>query len=238
MPPVDAAEPTTAAPHTIGATPVERSFADGVRAGIPFALAGGVFAVTYGVAALPLLGAVPAVVMSMIVFGGAAQFGALTVLASGGGAPTAILVGTLINLRFLPMGISLAPSLPHRLRRRAAHSQATVDPSWVMARRPDGRYDIDFMLGASAAQYVSWVCGSALGVALGPLLGNTTQTLGLDAVFPAFMLGLLATELRRPGARVVAAAGAMIAIVLTPLLPPGLPIVAATAATLLGTRPS
>jgi predicted branched-subunit amino acid permease len=213
-----------------------RSFRDGVRAGIPFAVAGGTFALTFGVAARPVLGAIPAVVMSMLVFGGASQFGALSVLAAGGGPIAAIVVGTLINIRFLPMSIALAPSLRHRWYERVARGQAIIDPSWVMARRADGHYDSDFLIGASAAQYCTWVGGTALGVTIGPLLGDTTRTLGLDAVFPAFMLGLLAMELRRPGARLVAAGGAFIAVVLTPALPAGLPIIAATAATALGTR--
>ncbi len=210
-----------------------RSLRDGLRAGLPFAVAGGLFALTFGVAGRPLIGALPALVMSAIVFAGASQFAALAVLAAGGGVVTAIVVGTLVNLRFLPMGVSIAPSLEHRVLGRVARAQAIVDPSWVMARRPDGLYDIDFMLGATLAQYISWVGGTALGVALGPLLGDT-KAFGLDAVFPAFMLGLLATELRRPVARLVAAVGALIAICLTPVLPAGLPIVAAIAATALG----
>jgi branched chain amino acid efflux pump len=212
-----------------------RSFADGARAGVPFAVAGGLFSFTFGVTARPLIGDLPAIVMSAIVFAGASQFAALAVLTAGGGPITAVLVGALVNLRFVPMGISIAPFVRGRALGRATRSQAIADPSWVMARRPDGHYDIDFMTGATVVQYATWVAGTAIGVAVGPLLGDT-RALGLDAVFPAFMLGLLASELRRPGARAVAAAGAAIAIVLTPVLPSGLPIVAATAATLAGVR--
>lgn len=215
--------------------PHVRSFSDGVRAGVPFAAAGGIFALTFGVAARPVIGALPAIVMSAVVFGGASQFAALAVLTSGGGALTAIVVATFVNLRFLPMGIAIAPSLRHGALGRVLRAQAIVDPSWVIARRADDGYDIDYLLGASAVQYVTWVGGTALGTILGGLLGDP-RAFGLDAVFPAYMLGLLATELRRPQARAVAALGAIIALVLTPVLPPGLPIVAAVGATLVGLR--
>ena len=68
-----------------------------------------------------------------------------------------------------------------------------------------------------------------VGVLAGGLIGNP-RTLGLDAIFPAFFLGLLVAELRRPRARPVAALGAVIALVLTPLTPAGVPIIVAAAA--------
>ena len=74
-----AATQPAAADHSV------RSLGDGLRAGLPFAVAGGLFALTFGVAARPLIGALPAIVMSAIVFAGASQFAALAVLAAGGG---------------------------------------------------------------------------------------------------------------------------------------------------------
>ena len=63
----------------------------------------------------------------------------------------------------------------------------------------------------------------------------TRTALGLDAVFPAFFLALLVTELRG-GRRAVLAAclGATIALALTPFAPPGLPIIAASVGALVG----
>ena len=74
-----------------------------------------------------------------------------------------------------------------------------------------------------------------LGVLAGGALGDPSR-IGLDAVFPAFFLGLLVTELRRPGARLISLAGAAIALALTPVLPAGVPILAAAAAAALGLR--
>jgi predicted branched-subunit amino acid permease len=79
------------------------------------------------------------------------------------------------------------------------------------------------------------VLGTIVGVLAGGALGDP-RTLGLDALFPAFFLGLLFEEVR--GWRKLAAAGggAGIALGLTPLAPAGLPILAAAAAALAVSR--
>ena len=53
---------------------------DGIRAGLPFALPTLALGVSFGVLARPLMGTVAPIVMSIVVFSGAAQFAALTVL--------------------------------------------------------------------------------------------------------------------------------------------------------------
>jgi 4-azaleucine resistance transporter AzlC len=200
-----------------------------------FALASFVVGVSFGVLAEPLMGSVAPIVMSAFVFAGAAQFGATAVLAAGGDAVTAIAAGTMLNARFLPMGVAAAPALRGRPLRRAAEGQAMVDASWALAARGDGDFDRELMLGATLPQYPAWVLGTAVGVLGGGSLGDP-EALGLDAVFPAFFLGLLASELASTRTRTAALAGGAIALALTPLLPPGLPVLLATAAALIGTR--
>jgi predicted branched-subunit amino acid permease len=201
------------------------SFSDGLRAGVPFALASGLLALSFGVVARPVMGSVAAVVMS------------ITVLTAGGGALPAIVAGLLLNLRFVPMGIAIAPWLRHRAWLRAVRGQALVDASWAMASRGDGRFDVDFLLGATAIQYPAWVLGTVAGVLAGGVITNP-DALGFDAIFPAFFLGLLVVELRRSNAAGVALLGAAMALALTPVAPPGVPIIAAAAAALLGLRRS
>ncbi len=198
----------------------------GVRAGLPYGAASALLGLSFGVLARPLMGPVATIVMSVIVFAGSAQFAALAVLSAGGGAAAAIVAGTLLNLRFLPMGIAIAPSLRAGPLGRALRGQALVDASWALANRGRGRFDIDFLIGSTLAQYPAWVGGTVLGALAGGLIGNP-HSLGLDAIFPAFFLGLLVTEMGRPGARPVAALGALVAVVLTPFTPAGVPIIAA-----------
>ncbi len=185
--------------------------------------------VSFGVLARPLMGLVAPIVMSILVFSGAAQFGALAVLLAGGGTAAAIAAGVLLNARYLAMGLALAPSLRGRAPARAAFAMTTVDASWAAASRGDGTFDSWYMVGVSIPQYAGWVLGTVVGVLIGSRLGDP-NALGLDALFPAFFIVLLVEEARGRRRLAAAAGGAGIALVLTPLVPAGLPILAAAAA--------
>jgi 4-azaleucine resistance transporter AzlC len=180
------------------------------------------------------MGAVAPIVMSVIVFAGSAQFASLAVLSAGGSPVAAIIAGALLNLRFVPMGIAIAPWLREGPLGRALRAQAIVDASWAMSHLGEGRYDPDFLLGATLPQYPMWVLGTVVGVLVGPVLD--AKALGLDAILPAFFFGLLVAELRKPGAKLVAALGAGLAALLTPLTPPGVPIIAAALSVIVGLR--
>ena len=213
-----------------------KSFRRGMRVGVPYAVAGVLLAVSFGVLAQPVMGSVAPIVMSVLLFAGSAQFAATAVLAAGGGAPAAIAAGVLLNLRYVPMGIALAPSLRGSWLRRAAVGQAMIDFSWAAASRGGGRFDPAFMVGATLPSYPCWVGGTAVGVFAGDLIGDPAA-LGLDALFPAFFLCLLVEGELRPGQpSVVAGIGAVVALALIPFTPAGVPVIAASAAALLGLR--
>jgi branched chain amino acid efflux pump len=207
----------------------------GVRAAAPLALAVFLVGMSFGVTARPVMGAVGAVVMSAIVFAGGAQFAAVAVLAAGGGAAAAIAAGILLNGRFLAMGFAVAPSLRGGRLRRALQGQAVVDASFALASRGGGRFDRHALIGGTLAQYPAWVLGTLAGVLAGDLIGDP-EALGLDAIFPAFFLVLLAEELRDGSAVVAAVLGAAIALALVPLAPAGIPVLAASLAALVGLR--
>jgi predicted branched-subunit amino acid permease len=183
------------------------------------------------------MGKIAPIVMSATLFAGSAQFAATAVLTAGGGAVAAIIAGALMNLRYLPMGIALAPSVRGGPLRRAVVGQGMIDFSWAAASRGDGRFDPAFMLGATAPSYPAWVGGTIIGVFAGDLIGDP-GALGLDAIFPAFFLCLLVEGELRPGLPALAAGlGALIAFVLIPFTPAGVPVIAATAAALVGLKP-
>ena len=179
------------------------------------------------------LSAVGAIVMSAVVFAGSAQFAAVAIVGAGGGIGAALGAAALMNSRFLPMGVALAPSLPGGALKRAAQGQTVVDASWAMANLGDGRFDRHFLFGATAAQYVTWTLGTAAGALGGSIIGDP-KALGLDAIFPAFFLALLLAELRDARSRGVALGGALIALALVPVAPPGVPVLVASAAALVG----
>jgi len=216
-------------------TPHER-FRAGVRAGVPFAIAGGLLSLSFGVLARHIgMPELAIIVMSLIVFAGSAQFAAIAIIGAGGSLGAAVVAAALMNSRFLAMGIALAPSLPGGPLRRAAQGQAVVDSSWAMALRKDGSFDRHFLFGSTAVQYVSWALGTLAGVLAGNLLGDVNR-FGVDAIYPAFFLALLIGEARNRWAVGVALIGGAIALVLTPLTPPGIPILAASVAALAGLR--
>ena len=217
-----------------GDTEARGRFRSGVRIGLPYAVASLLLAISFGVLAEPVMGPVAPIVMSALLFAGSAQFAATAVLAGGGGPVAAIVAGILLNVRYVPMGIALAPSLRGGALRRAAIGQTMIDFSWAATSRGGGRFDPAFMMGATTPAYPCWVGGTALGVLAGDLIGDPAA-LGLDALFPAFFLCLLVEGELRPGLpAVVAALGSLIALVLIPFTPAGVPVIAASAAALVG----
>jgi len=209
-------------------------FREGVRAGLPFALAGGLLAVSFGVLADDVgMPGWTAILMSAIVFAGSAQIAALGIIGAGGGLGAALGAAALMNSRFLPIGVAFAPSLPGGPVKRAVQGQTVVDVSLVVAEDGEGGFDRGLLFGSSAIQYTTWVLGTIAGVLAGPVLGDP-RTLGLDAIFPAFFLALLLGELKTARARGVALVGGLIALVLVPFTPPGVPVLAASAAAFYG----
>jgi 4-azaleucine resistance transporter AzlC len=207
----------------------------GVKAGLPLVVPTLALGVSFGVLAEPVMGKIAPIVMSILVFAGAAQFASLSVLAAAGGAGAAILAGLLMNARFLPMGFAVAPSLRGRAARRAAEGQAVVDASWAIAHRSDGTFDRGILLGATIPQAMSWIGGTAIGVFGGSALADP-EKFGIDAIFPAFYLALLAEESGSRRALAVALIGAAITLSLMSFVPAGLAVIAASLAALIGLR--
>jgi 4-azaleucine resistance transporter AzlC len=206
------------------------------RAILPLALAVFGFGISFGVLARSAgMGVVAPIVMSATTFAGSAQFAAVSIAGAGGSVGAAVAAALLLNARYVPIGISVAPSLDGPLWRRFLLGQLTVDESWALSARGDGRFDIRTLALAGFSLLVSWVCGTTIGVFAGKLLADPTR-FGLDAAFPALFLALLAPQLRTPRAHGTAIAGGALALALIPFSPPGVPIIAASAACLLGWR--
>lgn len=210
------------------------AFCAGFRAAVPYAIAGFLVSASFGVVALEAgLSPLSAILMSAIVFAGSAQFAAVSILAAGGAVGAAITAAALMNARFLPMGIALAPSLPGGPIRRALQGATVVDSSWAMSSRGDGTFDRWYLFGASAVQYLTWVAGTIAGVFGGDLLGDP-KDLGVDAMFPAFFVALLVLEIKDGRTFGVAALGAAVAFALVPVAPAGVPVLVASLAALVG----
>jgi 4-azaleucine resistance transporter AzlC len=207
----------------------------GMRAAAPIAIAVFAFGASFGILARDAgMGVVPPILMSLTTFAGSAQFAVASVLESGGAVAAAIAAAVMLNLRYLAIGMSVAPAVRGGPVRRLAEAQLAVDESWAVAQR-DGRVDRDRLIGAGLVLLVSWCAGTVAGVLGGGALGDPADY-GLDAMFPALFLALLAGQLTSRRTRAAALAGGLIALALTPLAPPGVPIVAAAVGAVLALR--
>ena len=203
---------------------------------LPLLPAVAAFGISYGVLARAAgMGAVAPIVMSATTFAGSAQFAVASILDGAGGLLAAIAAGVMLNARYAPMSIAVAPGFTGPRWRRLLSAQLIVDESWALSAREGGRFDIPFLLGAGLVLYPTWVGSSALGVLAGDLIGDP-ERLGLDAAFPALFLALLVPMVRTNRALLAALLGGAIAFLLLPVAAPGVPIIAGAAACLIGWR--
>jgi 4-azaleucine resistance transporter AzlC len=226
-------------PATVG--PVEerdppKSYGHGLRAVAPLAVAVAGFGVSFGVLARAAgMGWLAPILMSLTTFAGSSQFAAVSILGAGGTVAAAIAAAVLLNARYAPIGVSVAPSFGGGTWSRFLRAQMVVDESWAIAAEGEGRFDPRVLVGAGLGIYIAWVGGTTAGVLFGNAIGDPNR-LGLDAAFPALFLALLVPQIRGRRALAAALLGAGIAVALTPFTPAGVPIVAASAACLIGWR--
>ena len=210
------------------------AYGAGARSALPLIVPTLLVGASFGVAAQANgWGMVAPVVMSAIVFAGSAQFAVLSVLSSGGGVFAAVVAATLVNTRFLAMGAAFGPFMRGGAARRALEGQAVVDASMVVARTGPGRYGARRLLGSTLPQYTCWTLGTLIGVLAGDRIADP-EAIGLDVLFPAFFVALLAGELTHRSTRVTALVAGGLALALIPLTPPGVPVIVACLAVAAG----
>jgi 4-azaleucine resistance transporter AzlC len=165
--------------------------------GVTVVIYGTVFGALAGQAGLSPL---ESVLMSGLVFAGGAQFIALELWQAPLPIAALVLTTLVVNLRFLLMGASLSGWLGHlRPARRAVLAGLIGDESWALTTRArdDGERDPAFLVGSGAILFVAWVGATALGASTGSLIDDPAA-LGLDFVFTAVFLTLLAGFWRGP----------------------------------------
>ena len=208
-----------------------------LRQAISIGLAVTPFGLAFGLATREAgLGIVEAMGFSTLVFTGSAQFAAVSVLADGGSALTAVVAGALLNLRSLAFGVALAPVLGGSLWFRIAAAQLMIDESAAVGMAQPSPTERRFgYLAGGISVFVLWNLSTAVGAALLGAADGFVRTAGIDATIPAAFLALLWPRLSDDRQRTIALAGAVIAIAGVPLLPPGLPILVAGLAVLVPT---
>lgn len=190
------------------------------RDALSIGLATGVYAVSFGVLSVAAgLSVAQTCVLSLACFTGASQFSYVSVLGAGGSVAAALAPSLLLAARNGVYALGLRSVLR---RSRALEAQLVIDESTAMALAHGGSRRAFLATGLSVFGF--WNAGTLLGALVGG--GVDPRALGLDALFPAVFIALLAPQLRRAGAVPAALAGALVAVVLLPLTPAGVPVMA------------
>ena len=75
--------------------------------------------------------------MSLTTFAGSAQFAAVSILGTGGTLAAAVIAAILLNARYGPIGVDVAPALTGPCGRAFLRAQLVVDETWALSA--DGR---------------------------------------------------------------------------------------------------
>jgi 4-azaleucine resistance transporter AzlC len=204
-----------------------------VRDAVSIGLATGVYAISFGVLAVATgFSVAQTCALSLLTFTGASQFTFVSVLAAGGSLASALPPSLLLAARNGIYALSLKQVLPPGPARQMRDAQLVIDESTAMAHaQPAPEDKRRAFLATGLSVFVLWNLGTLIGALAGEGLGDP-KDLGLDAIFPAVFLALLAPQLRRTGAPAAALGGVAIAVVLLPLTPAGVPVMAAALAAL------
>jgi len=181
-----------------------------LSAAIPVAVAFLIFGMVYGAAARPVLGATLAVVSSLIMFSGTAQFTMVALLSAGAPAVGVLGAVSALALRHLPLGAVLRPRLGPGRARRALLGWFLVDETTGLALTVDQPAERVLAVGG-ATLYPAWVVGTIIGVAGGAVAPAEPLA---AALFPVLFVGLVAltATTRWDAVRAFAAGGASLVL--------------------------
>ncbi|WP_373185259.1 AzlC family ABC transporter permease [Halopseudomonas sp.] len=177
---------------------------------LPFGIVFGTLAVSSGLSAAATL------VMSALVFAGAAQFIAIGLIASGAGLLVILLTTLIVNLRHLLYSASMLPYVRHLPQRwRVPLAFWLTDESYAVAHRHYLNADVPladkhwYFLGSCIAMYGNWFACTLAGVVLGSSLPGLADW-GLDFAMVATFVGIVVPLLRtRPMLVAALVAGAV-----------------------------
>jgi 4-azaleucine resistance transporter AzlC len=165
--------------------------------------------------------------LSVVVFAGAAQFLFVALIASGGNPVAAVVTALLVNTRLIPMGFAVADVLGTGWFRRLLGSHLLIDENVAFAitqKDPERRRAAYWACGISL--FVCWNIGVLAGAFGGTILTDT-DAFGLDAAFPAVLLALVIPSINDAATKRAAITGAAVALATAPFLPGGVPVLLA-----------
>ncbi len=205
-----------------------------VAAAATLGAAVGVFGVVFGVGAVAAgTSVLQACAMSLLVFTGASQFSAVSVMGAGGGAGSALAGALVLAARNGVYGLTMGRRIRGPLARRLVAAQLTIDETTAISvaqREPHAQRVAFWVTGISA--YTLWNLGTLAGALLGSAVDPVT--FGLDVAFPAGFAFMVWPLLRERRGALAAAIGSTVCLALVPVAPVGVPILCAAVGVLVG----
>jgi len=172
-------------------------FKKGIQSGISIAIGYMPIALTFGLIAKTTgLALGETVMMSMLVFAGAAQYISLSLLAQGIGIFEVILTTFIVNIRHFLMSASLNEKAEEdTVGARIAYSFGITDETFSVAATQAGTVNAGYMFGLNLTAYSSWVVFSGLGYLVGAGLPQTLQE-SMSVALYAMFVGLLVPSMK------------------------------------------
>lgn len=202
--------------------PTPGHLVDGFRRMAPLSLFVIVFGLAFGVAALQQgLSAAETLLMSGLVFAGAAQFATLELWGDTIPLLPLVAITLAINARHLLMGAAFYPHLRDLPSgRRYASLILLSDANWAMAMTGgSSAARLGILVGGGLALWSTWMLGTGLGVAFGSGISEP-ERFGLDAIMGCFLLAMLVGDKRDLGVLLPWGAAALAALAAMAWLPP------------------
>ncbi|ALC91930.1 branched-chain amino acid ABC transporter permease [Bacillus sp. FJAT-18017] len=172
-------------------------FRSGLQAGISIAIGYFPIALTFGLLAKSAgLSISETLLMSLIVFAGAAQYISLSLLSLGTGIFEIVLTTFILNIRHFLMATSLNEKTPEGdIGAKAIYSFGLTDETFSVAATKEGEVRKGYMFGLILISYASWVVFSAIGHVIGSNLPQTLQD-GMAVALYAMFIGLLVPSMK------------------------------------------
>jgi len=181
---------------------------------LPLGLAFGVTAAQAGFTLLEIG------LMSLIVYGGAAQFIAVSMMAARAPLAAVIATSSLVNLRYLLMSSALAAHLKRMSKAGLAlFASGITDGTFLVniSKFSAGPWDPVRGLAVNHIPQLAWVLGSVLGAGLGQAV--PAGAAGLDFALPALFISLLVSQAKSPASILTAISAGLAALVFSHVLP-------------------
>jgi 4-azaleucine resistance transporter AzlC len=172
-------------------------FKKGIQSGISIAIGYMPIALTFGLIAKTTgLTLTETVMMSLLVFAGAAQYISLSLLAQGIGVFEIVLTTFIVNIRHFLMSASLNEKAEDdTVPARMAYSFGITDETFSVAATRECSVNAGYMFGLNLTAYSSWVVFSGLGFLIGAGLPQTLQE-SMSVALYAMFVGLLVPSMK------------------------------------------